>query len=679
MNKSILNKIIVIFLLAGAVSCEDADELQNVQVSQPGNISVDLDITQDNSGLVTITPSGDNVTEFTIDFGDGSDIPEPIQTGNSLDHVYDEGNYNVEVTGFNLNGESASITQELVVSFLPPENLEVEITKAADDPFTISVEASADFAAGFEVLFGDEQDDEEATPLMIDETISHTYEEVGTYDVTVTALSGGEATTSLTEQIDIFDPLLLPIEFESETVDYDFNNFGGGEDMGVPVVDNPNPNAVNDSQKVGSYTKVSGSEPWAGTSVVLNEPIDFSGTSSIAVDVHSPSSGTPVLLKVENSEDPQNLFSEIEVNTTVANEWETLVFTLPDLEDGVDYDTVVLFFNFNTPGTGETYYFDNIMLTQPVDIELPLEFESSPLNYNFTEFDGAPTNVEDNPDQSCENTSAQVAKTLKTQGAGEFAGASIDLNTAVDFTVSDQMQMKVWSPVPNTTVTLKFEDINDQNNFVEAEATTSTTDQWEVLIFDFSNADTSLELKRTTFFFNIGNTGAGNEYYFDDLDYVTDPTDVLAIEDFEGTAPTFTVFGNIEDTEVVANPNSSCVNTTAQVANLTKSSGSETWAGTFFELDQPLDLDNFPQISVLTHAPTSGITVKLKIEDQDGDNGGITHEVDITNTVANDWEELVYDFSNAPDADYVRIVIFFDFGNPGDGSEYYFDEIKLVN
>jgi len=520
MSKNILNKVIMIFLLTCFVSCEDADELQNVQVSQPGNISVDFDITQDNSGLVRITPSGDNVTEFTVDFGDGSDIPEPIQTGNNLEHVYEEGNYNVEVTGFNLNGESTSVTQELVVSFLPPENLEVNITKAADDPFTISVEASATNAAGFDVFFGDEQDDEEATPLMIDETISHTYDEVGTYEVTVIALSGGEATTTYSEQVDIFDPLLLPIDFESETVDYNFNNFGGGEDMGIPVVDNPDPNAINDSPKVGSYTKVSGSEPWAGTAATLNSPIDFSGTSSIAVDVYSPSAGTPVLLKVENSEDPTNQFSEVEVNTTVADEWETLIFTFPDIEQDIDYDNIVLFFNFNTPGTGETYYFDNARLFQLFTIELPVEFEADPEEYSFQEFGGAPTSVVDNPDPTGNNTSSQVAQTLKVQGAQDFAAAFIDLDTAVDFTISDQLELKVWSPVPDTEVILKFEDINNSDNAAEALATTTTTNQWETLTFDFSGADTSLVLKRTIVFFNLGTAGQGNEYYFDDIKYV---------------------------------------------------------------------------------------------------------------------------------------------------------------
>ena len=520
MSKNILKKIIVIFTLAGIVSCQDADELNNVQVSQPSNLSVDLNITQNNSGLVTITPSGNNVTEFTVDPGDGSEVSQAFQPGNSVENVYEEGNYNVTVNGFNVNGDSTSISQELVVSFLPPENLEVEITKAADDPFTINIEASATNAAGFEVLFGDEQDGEDATSFMADDIISHTYESVGTYDLTVTALSGGEATTTYSEQINIFDPLVLPIDFESETVNYNFNNFGGGEDMGVPVVDNPNPNAVNDSQKVGSYTKVSGSEPWAGTSAILNEPIDFSGTSSLAVDVHSPSAGTPVLLKVENSADPENLSSEIEVNTTTAGEWETLVFTLPDLEDGVDYDTVVLFFNFNTPGTGETYYFDNIRLAQLFTVELPLDFESDPGDYNFNEFGGAPTNVEDNPDPTGANTSAQVAKTLKTQGAQNFAAAFIDLDTAVDFTISDQIEIKVWSPVPDTNVILKFEDINNSDNAAEATATTTTTGQWEILTFDFSGADTSLVLKRTIVFFNLGTAGQGNDYYYDDIKYV---------------------------------------------------------------------------------------------------------------------------------------------------------------
>ena len=68
--------------------------------------------------------------------------------------------------------------------------------------------------------------------------------------------------------------------------------------------------------------------------------------------------------------------------------------------------------------------------------------------------------------------------------------------------------------------------------------------------------------------------------------------------------------------------------------------------------------------------------VKVKLENADA---SIVYEVDVNTTVANSWEDLTYDFSTAPAADYVKVVVFFDFGNSGDGSVYYYDELKLTN
>jgi hypothetical protein len=674
MMKTNFYKIMIIFLALGIIACEDDEELLQADVPIPENLSLDFSITQDNSGLVSMIPKGDGANKFKIDFGNDSEPVSEVKPGDVVENVYEEGTYDVELTGYNVNNDSTTISQELVVSFLPPENLEVTITNDPSDPLTITVEASADNAAGFEVLFGDEADGEDPTPLMADEVLEHTYTSVGTFTVTVTALSGGEATTSYSEDVEIFDPLVFPIDFESSTVDYTFSNFGGGEYAGVPIIDNPDPSSVNDSPKVASYTKVNGSEPWAGTSATLSEPIDFSTTTTVAMDVWSPAAGTPILFKVENSEN-SDLFTEVEASTTVANQWETVEFTLPNVDQSVDYNVIAIFFNFNIAGTGETYYFDNLRTTQPFEIDFPLDFEGNPIAYPFSDFGNAVTSVIANPDQDAENSSSQVASTLRPDGAPDFAGTFIDLENPVDFSVSTDVSLKVWSPVPNTTVTVKFEEIGNPDNSIEESTTTTVDSAWETVTIDFSAFGSNpTNFQRMVVFFNLGQAGAGNEYYFDDVNYGS-----VGVQDFEGPAPTFTVFGNIDDTEVVANPNPTGINTTSQVANLTKTTGSEVWAGTFFELDEPLNLDNFPNISVKTHSPTSGITVKLKIEDQDGDNGGTTHEVDITNSVANDWEELVYDFSDAPEADYVRIVIFFDFGNAGDGSEYYFDEIKLVN
>jgi hypothetical protein len=180
-------------------------------------------------------------------------------------------------------------------------------------------------------------------------------------------------------------------------------------------------------------------------------------------------------------------------------------------------------------------------------------------------------------------------------------------------------------------------------------------------------------------FFDFGNVGDDAVYYFDEIELVNDggsSNPSMNFQNFEGEAPEFTVFGNIADTEVVANPDISGVNTTANTAKLTKSAGSESWAGTYFERGEALDLDSYSKIKLKAWSPKSGIVVKLKLEN---DDASIVHEVDATNTTSNAWEDLMYDFSEAPAADYVRIVIFFDFENSGDDTIYYFDEFELTN
>jgi hypothetical protein len=50
----------------------------------------------------------------------------------------------------------------------------------------------------------------------------------------------------------------------------------------------------------------------------------------------------------------------------------------------------------------------------------------------------------------------------------------------------------------------------------------------------------------------------------------------------------------------------------------------------------------------------------------------------MTTTVANQWETLVYDFSEAPDLEYVSFIVFYDFGNTT-GATYRVDEIQLID
>ncbi|MEP1854528.1 MAG: hypothetical protein ABJJ08_03170, partial [Nonlabens ulvanivorans] len=169
------------------------------------------------------------------------------------------------------------------------------------------------------------------------------------------------------------------------------------------------------------------------------------------------------------------------------------------------------------------------------------------------------------------------------------------------------------------------------------------------------------------------------DYYFDDI-ALTDGIAALELPvTFEDATLnySFTDFGGAA-TSVIANPDATGANTTAMVANLNKSSGSQVWAGSFIELDAPIDFTSLQKIKLKTWSPQSGIVVKMKLENSADSN--INVEVDVTNTVANGWEELTFDFTGINSSnDYQKIVVFFDFGTAGTGTDYYFDEIELTN
>ncbi len=664
---------LLIALLVMSCTNDDLTDLSNI--SGPTNISVNYIITQDNTGLVTITPSADSATLFEIYFADGTDEYVALNVGESVDRIYAEGTYQVRIVAKNLNGKTAEVIQPLIVSFRPPENLVITIENDPENNFQINVSANADYATMFEVYFGDAVD-EEPTPLMVDETISHIYSEVGEYEVRVVAISGIEGTLEVTQLVTISNPLLLPIDFEDSTLDYAFVDFGN---VTSSVIDNPDVSGNNLSIKVGQLVKPVGAEVWGGTFLQLDEPIDFTSLVNLSVNVWSPVSGIIVKLKIENATNP-DIFYEVDVVNNTANSWETLTFDFSNADLSQEYHKVVLFFDFGNEGNDSSYYFDDIILSQSNSevFELFQDFEGTPPI--FTDFGNiGATQVVSNPDLGGINNTNNAAQFDNAVGSEVWGGTFFELtNQVIDFAGVKKMRLKTYSPFAGKVVKLKLENA-DATITHEVDMTTTTVNSWEELTFDFIDAPEA-QYNRVVIFFDFGNVGDGSLYYFDEIEVgeggLISTSPPLIIEDFEGTLPIFIEFGNIEAPQIVSNPDTSGLNPTATSVSQLKTVGSETWAGSFFEVASPLDLNNYNNISVMINAPIVGATIKLKLENVDA---SIVHEVDLQSTVSNEWEELVYDFSGAPFADYTRIVIFFDFGNPGDDSTYYYDEFQLTN
>ncbi len=487
------------------------------QMAAPSNLGMLFEITQDNSGKVSILPTGEGASYYEIYFGDTSTTPGKVEAGKVLVHQYSEGTYEVKMKAFNASGKFTEATKNLTVTFRTPEALELIITPDASNNFKMNVTATALYETSFKVYFGE---DPTETPVSFNEgdTVSHTYAKVGSYKIKVVALGGGAGTAELEKTVLIEDPILLPLTFESSTLNYKFLNFDGGA---VTIINNPNKSGINTTDKVGQMIKSAG-QVWGGSFIELSKPINFTDAKIFKMKVYSPRAGAKVLLKVENASNNTINF-EKEVTTTVANAWEELYFDYSAIDATKDYHRVVLIFDLGTMGDGTsnfTFLFDDIDLIKSLPLNLPMNFESAFVDYAFTGFDGGAVSVDVNPSKTGINTTNKVGKMVKSAGQ-TWGGSFATLATPMAFTGTKTFKMKVYSPKVGAKVLLKVENLTDGSISYEKEVATTTSNAWEQLTFDYSAINTANSYQKIVLIFENGTMGDGSAnftYYFDDIE-----------------------------------------------------------------------------------------------------------------------------------------------------------------
>lgn len=354
----------ICLVLLAVYSCEQDDDNTDFidGIEAPTNISANVVVTQDNTGLVTITPLGEGVTTYTVGFGDGSDVVSGIQPGNSVTHVYEEGTYDATITASSLNGLVTSAIQPVVVSFQAPENLMVTIENDIAISRQVNVMASADFAISYEVDFGQE----DATSIIgnIDETVSFIYDEPGTYTITVTAFSAAIENLSSSEAF-VVTEIVAPINAA------------------------PNPPARNTEDVVSifsdAYTDVTLTElPTAWSSTTFNTAvvagdnvwqlsnldflgmvtnydtgIDVSAMEMLHIDYWVPSGGTnELLVKIVNTVDGGE--AEQSLGETVSGSWQSIDLDMTGFEAGdLSNATKITQLLIDSNGVSETVFIDN--------------------------------------------------------------------------------------------------------------------------------------------------------------------------------------------------------------------------------------------------------------------------------------------------------------------------------
>lgn len=303
----------------------------------------------------------------------------------------------------------------------------------------------------------------------------------------------------------------------------------------------------------------------------------------------------------------------------------------------------------------------------------PIDFESG--TTTFSDFDGGVVTVIDNPQSTSANNSAKVAQMVKNAGEA-WGGSKIIRTENIDFSTNQVFTMKVYSPRVGVPVLFKLEKGDDYTTAVGKTTSTTVAGEWETLSFDFNGSQSDLYSNITIIFEDgvMGEGGSDWTFYFDDIEFSPSGVSLPSLPiDFESG------YDGIEDfdgatSSVLANPQSSGINTSTTVAQVIRDGG-QMWAGSKILLDNKIDFSSNSIISMKVFSNNVGTPVLFKLE-----GPGAATEKSVNTTVAGEWETLTWDFTGTPSDTYNYLVLMFDFGTVGDGtanSTFLFDDIEL--
>lgn len=114
--------------------------------------------------------------------------------------------------------------------------------------------------------------------------------------------------------------------------------------------------------------------------------------------------------------------------------------------------------------------------------------------------------------------------------------------------------------------------------------------EWEELVFDFSEADFVNDYNCVVVFFKFGIVGVGEDYYFDDIEVMDGSVELVFLVDFENVNINYSFegFGSV-GVLVVVNFDMIVLNESVNVVEFIKVEGLEIWGGVFFDMSNLID------------------------------------------------------------------------------------------
>jgi hypothetical protein len=465
----------------------------------------------------------------------------------------------------------------------------------------------------------------------------------------------------------IFNLAISQIVYEDfEDTPLTWNPFGDGVFNGV--IDNPIPDAINGSTKVGSYTK-SAAHAFS-LLIAFTDIMDLSVNNQFSIDVYTPVA-TQVLFKLEGTGEA----IESTKNISNADLWQTLTFDLSAAAGFTTIEKIIIFFDPGVEMSEDTYLFDNIRANPAGPcagtIPDPNIIDNYECQRNASYGAGWDIlQVIPNPAATGINPSASVGQ--YEDPAGPWSAMVIDYNNVIDFSVKNQVKVKIWS---SKAVPVLFKLEGGASPAYETWMDITQTNTWVEYTADFSS-QSGADHKKIVIFFNGGNEpDPGDTYYVDDLIFGEAPP-ASALEDFENGATLGWIPLNSDMTNhgtfngAITNPDLSGVNITPNIGSYTKGEAAFSTLTAF--LPTGIDLSVDPQLNIQVWAPAGSAKVIMQLVSPT--QGAKDVERDITATM--EWVSIGFNFEEfAAITDFESINLLFDGGTAALGTTYFFDNL----
>ncbi|MEP1779255.1 hypothetical protein [Reichenbachiella sp.] len=310
---------------------------------------------------------------------------------------------------------------------------------------------------------------------------------------------------------------------------------------------------------------------------------------------------------------------------------------------------------------------------------------------------GGAAAIIDNPDATDANNSSKVLQLTKVDAYSygynqslALIGISLEDGKLPDFDFANgqYFRLLVYNPNAdgNAKITMKLEGITGDP---KASVTTSKTNEWQEIFFDFTGTDISQgELKKITWHFDEGNGDTARKFYwdgFEQLDKLPEE-DITFLADFEDGTNDFGVSWLGGAAAITDNPDATDPNGSTKVLQLTKVDAysygynqSLALIGISIE-DGKLpnfDFANGQVFKVHVYNPNADGNAKItmKLEGITGDP-----KATVETTKANEWEAIYFDFSgtDVSQGELKKITWHFDEGNGDTARKFYWDNLGQV-